>query len=172
MITRLYKLGLTLLILLILSSGCSCKSLPWEERHDRFYTRDIVRAQEEIPFIIITPNYIPKIHGDIRYPGIVGTLKEYQIDGKAGILITYFTEYNKESFIEIEEYNFPTTLGDPEINPNLEIVNIQNTEVVRSVYEYNTYFSFNKDEIYYLLYFQYVPLEEAEKVVESMLKQL
>jgi hypothetical protein len=73
----------------------------------------LTRAQEKIPFTIITPDYIPKISGDIRYPGIVGMLKEYQIDGKAGILITYFTEYNKESFIEIEEYNFPATLGDP-----------------------------------------------------------
>ena len=172
MIYRLIKFWLITFVLLILLTGYSCQSLPWVERDELFHTIDLTRAQEEIPFTIITPDYIPMIRGDIRYPGITGTLKEYQINGKAGIDITYFTKYDKESFIEIEEYNFPVTSGDPEINPGLEIVNMYNIEVVRSVSEYDTYFCFNKDEVYYLLHFQYVPLDEAEKVLESMLKQL
>jgi hypothetical protein len=49
---------------------------------------------------------------------------------------------------------------------------MHNTEVVISVSEHNLDFYFNKDEIYYLIYFQYVHQGEALKVVESILKQL
>ena len=47
------------------SSDTPPKPLPWAEAYGRFYTRDLARAQEEIPFPIILPSYVPDKRTDI-----------------------------------------------------------------------------------------------------------
>jgi hypothetical protein len=172
MMSRLIKFGLIFSIILISCICCVQKSPQWMEGADRFFTLDIKRAQEEIPFTILFPSYLPNIQGDMRLVGIEGILKEYQNEGRALIIMVYSAVHNA-SIIEISEFNYPVTSVNPDINPGLEKVNMQNKEVIRDIgNDGSVYFYFNHDGIYYIIHFEYIPFEETEKVVESMLKQL
>jgi hypothetical protein len=172
MIHRSMKFGLIFIIIAIPLIGCTTTT-PAREDNGIFYTtRDINQAQDKVPFTIIAPDYIPEMQGEMTPPSITMTLNKKSNSGKAKIELLYPLPYSNMSYIQLIECNYVYTSGDPELNPELEIVNIQGKQVVRYIRnEYSTFY-FNENGIYYILDCHDVPVEEAEKVLESMLKQL
>ena len=58
-----------------------CSSQPkWIEYEGQFATKDFKKAQDEIPFTIIMPTYLPYSQQDESIADIQGPLKEYQGD--------------------------------------------------------------------------------------------
>lgn len=171
MIHRLIKLGLLFLIIMIALISCTPKPY-WVEHDGMFYTCDISRAQEEIPFTIIFPSYLPHFEEGMSLERIEGTLKEYQSEGRAEIMMIYSTRRVDEPFIVIKEYNYPVIPGNPNINPEFSINQYKAIDLVISDRNEDIYFYYNYEGIYYNIHYVYISFEEAAKVVESMLKQL
>lgn len=169
---KILRLALIITVLALVGNSCVPKPLYWAEYADgTFYTRDIVRAQQEMTFTIIVPDYMPEIKG-VKLPSITGNLKESSSDGKAKIMLLYPLKYSDNSVITIIECNYVYTSLDPKLNPWLEVVNMQGKQVIRCINNEYSDFCFNEDGIYYVLFCRDVPATEAEKVVESILKQL
>jgi hypothetical protein len=194
MIKLSIKLLLALFSITILLCAINCdqksndkppESLPWVEDHGLFYTRDIVRAQEEIPFPILLPTYTPDKRKNMPPPSIRGPLKKFQIKDDVEINILYEVYLELEIFGEevsgiiwITETNHHLSFGDPELNPDLELIEVHNKRVIVSEnigkFERDTQFgySFNHDNVYYIVEISVLTKDEAYKVVESMIKQL
>ena len=77
--------------------------------------------------------------------------------------------------ITIFESNYPLLLGDPELNPENEYVEIGEKRLVKTEGNYSlgpgVVFSFEQDSIYFLVELFNFPYDEAVKVVESMIRQ-
>jgi hypothetical protein len=165
-------------IILNMNFGCqvSPETLPWEEYNGQFCTLDLARAQEEIPFTIILPSYIPDEQTAPPLPDITGPLREYQCDDKVKVEILYIVDLGNETFgiIEIEENNYPVLPGDPELNPDLERIEICGREVIKTEGNFSqgpgAIFFFSQDNIYFVTGLYNFPTEEALKVLESMLE--
>jgi hypothetical protein len=172
MMTRFIKFGLIFFIIIASSLSCTTASTYWTEYKGMFYTTDIARAQEEMPFTIIVPDYMPEMQGEVKLPIITGTLKKSSGGGTAEIELLFYLTYADKSLIKLIECNYVYTSGDPELNPELEVVNMKGKRVIRAIRNEHSTFYFNENGIYYILNCQYVPVAEAVKVLESMLKQL
>jgi len=143
----------------------------WMETENQFYTNDLSRAQGRISFAIIIPGYIP---GEpyTKLPIIEGPLTS---DNKTDVRLDYVVHFGSDvtGFIYITERNYPTSQG--EFNPNLSVVHIANKRVVKSEFEDSmqkgTWFSFDSKGIYFLVEIYNLPSDEAEKIVESIIKQ-
>lgn len=163
------------IILLISFIGCDGKTekLPWEESFGRFYTKDITRAQKEIPFQILLPTYIPNGQKNSIIPQLTGPLRQYQYDGKVEINILYLVKLDNGvvGTISINESNYPVLPGDPSINPGLESIEINEKVVIREGNPPDTiYYYFTQNNIYFVTIFYDFPSAEALKVIESMIK--
>ncbi|MGD9116722.1 MAG: hypothetical protein PVJ61_06050 [Dehalococcoidia bacterium] len=179
--TKLVKVALSALLgIIVLAIGSSCstspESLPWEESYGQFYTRDLARAQEEIPFPIVLPSYVPDERTDAPPPSITGPLREYQDDDRVKVEVLYFVDLGNEilGIIEIEENNYPVLPGDPELNPDLERIEVCGWEVIKVEGDFQQgpgiiYF-FSQDNIYFVVGIYDFPPGEAQKVIESMLE--
>jgi hypothetical protein len=154
------------------------EALPWEVSGGRFYTLDLARAQEEIPFPIVLPSYVPDKRTDAPLPDITGPLKEYQTDDKVKVEILYIVDLGSEihGIIQIEEVNYTLIPGDPELNPDLEPIEICGKEVIKTEGNYSqgpgVKFYFNQDNIYFVVGVYNFTDEEAVKIVGSILEQL
>lgn len=143
----------------------------WMETENRFYTNDLSRAQDKISFPIILSEYIPD-EGEKKLPIIEGPLSS---DNKTDVRVDYLVHFsnNVSGFIYINERNYPTSQS--EFNPNLSIVKISNKQVVKSEFkdslQQGTWFSFDSKCIYFLVEIYNLPSDEAEKIVESIIKQ-
>ncbi len=143
----------------------------WMETENRFYTNDLSRAQGRISFPIILAGYIPG-EGYTKLPIIEGPLTS---DNKTNVMLDYVVHFGDKvsGFIYINESNYPTSQS--EFNPNLSIVKISNKQVVKSEFEdssqQGTWFSFDSKGIYFLVEIYNFPSDEAEKIVESIIKQ-
>jgi hypothetical protein len=103
---------------------------------------------------------------------IRGTLKEFQHNNKAELMLLYTSKSGKAYFINISEYNYVILSPDPLLNPKWEIDFISGKEIAKCINKNDSCFLFNHEGIFYVLDTEYIPVEEALKVVESMLKQL
>jgi len=69
---------LTFLSAIIVGVGCGSPTEPepllWVEEGGLFYIRDLARAQEEIPFLIVVPSHLPSEGEDVKIPAIRGPL--------------------------------------------------------------------------------------------------
>jgi hypothetical protein len=171
MIKRLIKFGLPFFIIMITLISCTPKPY-WVEHDGMFDTCDIARAQQAMPFTVVIPDYMPEIQGEAKLPLISGTLGKSSSNGQAEINLLYPLKYSDKSVILITECNYVYTLGYPEMDPELELVNMQGKQVVRGINNEYSVFSFNENGVYYIVDCRDVPVEEALKVLESMLKQL
>ena len=154
------------------------KSLPWAEMYGRFYTRDLARAQEEIPFRIILPSYVPDKRKDAPPPGIDGPLRGYQYDDEVEIHVLYHVDLGGEVLgtIQISESNYPVLPGDPKLNPKYEAIEIRDKRLIKTEGNFSLgpgfFFFFDDSSIYFVVELYYFSYEEAIKIVESMITQI
>jgi hypothetical protein len=159
-------------------SATSNETLVWMELQGRFYTKDLARAQKEIPFTIILPTYLPDNKHEVYLPDIDGPLSELRNDNEIEVNIKYGFNLGHElpGIIIITESNYISSLGDPELNPELEQVEIQGISVRKTKDDWSpgsdAYYSFNSKNIYYVVETHNLPNEESNKIIESMIAQL
>ncbi len=166
-------------VIILGEAGCAKtppEPLPWEEDHGRFYTLDLARAQEEIPFPIVLPDYVPDRRKDAPPPTITGPLRGYQYDDKVKIRVMYGVDLGGKVFgmIEISESDYPILPPDPDLNPGYETVDIRGKRVLKREGDWapgtKVVFYFNHEGIYYIVDVYDFPAEEAVKIVESMIE--
>ena len=154
------------------------ETLPWSEAYGRFYTTDLARAQEEIPFPIILPSYVPDKRKDAPPPGITGPLGEYQYNDEVQVDILYSVDLGDKvpGIIEISESNYPVLPPDPRLNPEFEAVEIYGKRMVKTEGDFGlgpgVAFFFSCDTIYFVVTLHNFPAEEAVKIVESIIQQM
>ena len=173
----------------ILSAGCSYQpgsgtmgtpptTLLWRETGARFDTKDLARAQEEIPFAIVLPSYVPGNQGDpaTQLPQITGTLRAYQRDNRVQIEVFYIAELGRDTFgvVRIRAANYPVVPGDPETNPDNQYVEIAGKTMIKTEGNFQEgpgiIFYFNQGGIYYEVGVYNFPSNDAFKVVESLVR--
>ena len=151
-------------------------SLYWIEVQGRFSTNDLAKAQAEIPFNIVLPTYIPDERKDFLLPHIEGPLYVSSNDN-IEIIIRYplYLGNDIPSHVFITERNSHISLGDPEVNPQLELIEIDGKSVTKTRDDwgsgYGAYFSFSSNNIYFIVETLNLPTEEAMKVVKSLIQQ-
>ncbi len=172
-------------VLWMLTSGCASSEpeLPWatDARYGIFQTRDIERAQKEIPFQIIVPSFLPaELH---PYPAIMGPLNG-QSDSELEVRISYQTVETLDGYIEIYEWNYRRTGGDPRLNPDLAEVQIAGQKVVQREHTFSPVggytrvdlpgfiFYWNTDNVYFKAAVYGYDYDTAVRVVESMIQQM
>ncbi|MFC1974087.1 hypothetical protein ACFLU2_01885 [Chloroflexota bacterium] len=174
-------------VVLTMLLGCNSKEqeLFWAEIEEwgQFSTNNLERAQNEVPFRITIPTYLPdKIS---KYPEIKGSLLEQWSEKNAFLEIIYrHTEDFWEGIIWIEEYNFPMRGPDPELNPGYSYVEIAGIDVIETEHNLTTYesdgemgvlwgyrFYWNQENIYFVASIYGYEHSEAIKVVKSMIRQ-
>ena len=109
-------------------------------------------------------------------PEIRGPFREYQPDDdRIRIELAYGVDLEEKEpgVIFIEEYNYPVTFGDPESDPISEYIEVKGIRMVKTISPYYPLtFTFNYNDIYFVVqFFNYnLPIEEAIKVIESMVE--
>ena len=181
--THIFILIIIILNLLLFSCNPSStttnEDLFWMEHEGYFYTTDLDRAQENIPFTILLPEYMPGGGQNIPIPQIDGPLKESQDDIEGvEINIEYAINIGDDlpALIIIHECNSSCGIGEPEVDPELEQVMIKGIQVIKTKDEWSpgtdTYYSFNANNIYYVIEMHNLPDDESFMIVESMIIQL
>jgi hypothetical protein len=151
-------------------------ALPWAEAYGQFYTRDVARAQAEIPFRIVLPSYVPERPGEARPPNLDGPLRDYQFDGRVELRIFYSVELGNEEpgLIYIVETNYVRVPGDPRLNPDLKEGQIRGKQVIWTEGDFGlgpgVKYYFSQDNVYFSVGIYNFPREEAFKIVESMIE--
>jgi hypothetical protein len=176
--SKLVYLGLILLLATL--PGCTQSSgeeIFWVvDSQGMFHTSDLERAQQEIPFTIILPTYLPdNLDPDSPYE-IGGPVKGSSEDENVRVWISYKAE--GERLIEIEENSRATImLPTPSLNPvHLDIAGIQVLQQDTYLYGETTIeglaFYWNQVGLTFsVLVFSYNQ-NEAIKIVESMIEQI
>jgi hypothetical protein len=170
------------IVILIYIIGCTQtqsdnvpEPLPWIEHNDigLFETTDLARAQDEIPFDIIVPTYIPDERNSAPLPSIRGPLREFQSSGKIIVEILYIVDIGHEEnsgLIKITEQDRPIESEDSKS----KIVEIKGKRVVKWEGNFSLgpgfFFFFDDSGIYYVVEVYYFSYDEAIKIVESMIK--
>lgn len=156
------------------SPTASLELLPWIEEHGRFYTKDVARAQKEIPFTIILPKYIPSKSNDKLLPELNGPLMGYQKDNEVQIEILYVYINDKDNevpaHIKILESNYPSLPPDPKLNPGVNVIEMRGKSVFKEGNASDSTFWFHQNKIWYVMIFRNIPDNEALKVIKSMIE--
>jgi len=108
-------------------------------------------------------------------PVIDGPLDSESTNDKIDVNIKYDVDIGepKTAMIQITETNRNLSLGDVQLDPDLEVINIAGIEVTKSkdgFSETNTYFSFDHDSIFYLVEMHLFDNENSFKIDEESLK--
>jgi hypothetical protein len=152
------------------------KNTPWIEIDNRFDTSDLARAQEQIPFPIILPNYHSDSKQKISLPYIEGPLKQFQEDNNVEIIIRFGIISTPNVAVMISESNNNTSsLGEPELDPELEKIEIEGMSVLKTRDNWSmsdVYYSFNSKNIYYNLEAHFIPNEECREIVQSIVESI
>ncbi|MFC2122217.1 hypothetical protein ACFLRP_00860 [Bacteroidota bacterium] len=148
-------------------------SIQWIEDGGLFYTTDIERAREEIPFSILLPNYFSDNVKYVSKPSIRGPLKAFRTSGKVSILIEYLVDFglDEPSLILITETNHPIEPANTD-----KMVEIKGKSVVLWDGNFSLgpgfFFFFNDGSTHFVVELYYFSYDEAFKIVESMIKQI
>jgi hypothetical protein len=176
-----FFLILALLITLLYVYGCNNNpkfdTYWFQDPNGFFHTNDVKQAQEEIPFNIIIPSYLPE-DIDLNMMEIYGPIKRTIGDHVIGIEvdITYVSE---EYRILIYEDNTGAIVNP---NPELEqvVINIAGEKVLQQVaqalsasgIEEGIRFDWNYKELSFTVKVYGLTEDEGIKIIESMIKQL
>jgi hypothetical protein len=164
--------------LLALILTCNCRtnilqtdSLYFTEDHGVFYTNELAKAQNEIPFTIVLPKYLPSQQDTsrVRLPGFKGPLKSSQ-SRNIELDITYIIDFahDTKGIITFSEYNYPMTAPDPALNPREKYIEINDNRLVVEENSSGSTFWFVQSNLYFMVGFDNVSYDEALKVIESM----
>ncbi|MFC2067067.1 hypothetical protein ACFLUO_08515 [Chloroflexota bacterium] len=169
-------LGIAMLCSIV---GCSqaqsnpaSKPLPWIEYDGLFETKDLERAQGEIPFNILLPDYISNEENQVPLPSIRGPLRESQSSGEIVVEILYFLDPTQDNsgLIIITESERPIDPADSE-----NIIEINGKSVVQWNGNFSLgpgfFFFFEDSGIYFVVELYYISYDESIKILESMIKQ-
>ena len=154
-------------------SNITPKPLPWIEDNGMFFTTDSTRAQDEIPFDILLPDYILDEGNQAPLPSIRGPLKEFQTSGEVSIQIEYIVDLGLENsgLVIITESEHPIEPADSDM-----IMEIKGKSVVQWDGNFSLgpgfFFFFEDSGIYFVVELYYISYEEAIEIVESMIKQI
>jgi low affinity Fe/Cu permease len=161
-----FILSIILIVPIVLLQGCN----PGE-----FYTHDLVKAQAKIPFRIIVPTYFPGNVKGISLPSIQGIINKENNNIEVNIRYVLYLNSEAPSDIIIIESNHPFDLGDPKLDPQLVSTEILGRQVVKEEFNHplgpSSAFSFNSDNIYFVVLLANLSTDEAMKIVESMIEQ-
>ncbi len=152
-------------------SNATSKSLSWIEHDGLFETKDLERAQAEIPFNILLPDYIPYKGNQAPLPSIRGPLKESQSSGEIIVDVLYLLDPNQENsgIIKITEQDRPMEPANPE-----NVIEIKGKSVVEWEGNFSLgpgfFFFFEDNGIYFIVELYYISHDESIKIVESMIK--
>jgi hypothetical protein len=163
----------------LLLSSCTSESTNqshwFVDEKGHFHTNDVKLAQEESPFIIVVPDYIPDLFGTDYLCEITGLFKN-PLSNYLEVKIQYWDENHQ---IYISEYNQKSVmLPTEELEPvNYEIAGIQ---VLRQIAQFLTSsgtieglsFNWNTDGLTFEVEIFNIPEKEGIKIVESMIKQM
>jgi len=173
-----YSLIILIYLFTTFFTGCQSpeKTPYWIESENRFYTKDINKAQKEISFIIILPTYLPENNKN-NLPEIEGPLKRFQDNDEIEIIIRYGINIGKNypGAIVIYERNYGYSMGEITLDHEEELIEIEGISVIRTKEEwseFDAYYSFNSKSIYYKVEIHGIPNEESYKIVESIIGQL
>ncbi len=176
--SKLLYLGAILLLIFLL--GCpqsSGEDYLWVVDQGTFHTTDLERAQQEIPFTIIVPEYLPD-NLDPYSPYLI----EGPVKGSSGtedieIEVSYKAE-NKPRIDIIENSENILMLPSPDADPvYLDIAGIQVLQQEDNMYGYNINidglrFDWNQSgRTFMVRVFEYSQ-DEGIKIVESMIRQI
>ncbi len=170
---RLLCVALLIALIAVAALGCSPSETDddWVVRDGRFHTKNLARAQQEIPFEIVLPSYVP----GTAPPEISGPLRQKGSGYRVDVKIDYVLEPGKDkpARLYIFESNFPLSGQDQVSNAGTKNVVIEGVSVVAregSQPEPWINFYFQHRDIYHVLGLYNLPYHEAEKVAASMLK--
>jgi len=179
---RFSNVMMTVALTSVLLFGCSSNSTSpsepskWWVYEGVFQTNSLHRAQEEIPFDIVIPAYIPYSNETNIQLNIIGPLNEGRVSDRITLEILYAIDLENDitGWIWIEEFNHKMLPPDTELNPRYENISISGRDVVITEGNFprgpGTVFHFNRDGIYFYVEISNFTREEAIKVVESMLQ--
>jgi hypothetical protein len=178
-------------VCLLSACGSTKNELPWAVLSDgRFNTRDLARAQKEVPFTIIVPSYLPA--NLAKYPSIAGHIKCASPEcGNTSIVIYYPVAEGEEKgviLVRVTEGNDPSLAPfDPALvldltdYTNMEIDGVE--VVIRqdsvslapvspSISIKGWIFWWNKDGIYFEVAIYDQDWDTTTRIIESMIQQM
>jgi hypothetical protein len=176
--SKLVYLGLILLLATL--SGCTltpAEEISWVvDSHGWFHTTYLERAQQEMPFTIIVPTYLPDDLDPYKPYMIDGTVKNASENENMEVRISYGP--GGEQIIEVFE-NSQTIimLPTPEFNPvYLDIAGIQVLQQEDYLYGETIIeglsFDWNQGGLTFSVSVFSYSQDEAIKIVESMIEQI
>jgi hypothetical protein len=188
MVTASKKTMLLIVVSVLIACllGCSSghKALLWETDNERgmFYTYDLERAQEELPFTIILPTYLPDNMRE--YPYLEGTLRHGVKADKPEVRVIFQeVEAWKGGGIEIYERNYTMLPPSTEDNPELFYIDIEGVQVLvdklglsqgspeNTNATQGWEFWWDRQNIYFDVSIYQYDWDTATKMIESMIQQ-
>lgn len=142
-----------------------------------FTTNNIERAQEETPFRIIIPSYLPS--GFFTDPLLRGSLKGVVPEDNVSILLNYKTKEAYGGMILIVEQSMTMLPPDPSLNPECMMIEIAGIETVECESKLplpkpdgtaGFEFYWNQDGIFLIVSIYGYDHGESVKIVESMIQ--
>lgn len=147
-----------------------------------FHTNDVQKAQEEIPFQIILPAYVPVELESSPY--IEGPVKGTCPDNSVGITVRYQAEETTGYYsLLIEEESGAITIY-PASDARVRYIDIDGVHVMEQEYEQTTIspsgmnqrqafeYTWNRHNVHFEVIISGYDRDEATKIVESMIQQV
>jgi hypothetical protein len=175
---NILNLIIVCLVFFLVITSCennSNRKIVWfKDPNGRFHTNDLKRAQKEIPFTIVIPNYIPDILGNNYVYGIVGPFKD-DTNNSVSVQITYV---QKDFQIYISEYNVLRVIQpNDELKPiyrdvdGIKVLQQEAQMAGGSGIIEGLRFNWNRNRLSFEVVIYNIPEEEGIKIVESMITQ-
>lgn len=156
------------ILLCFIFTGCQMNNGKFWNLNSRtgsFQTNDIERAQKEIDFQLVLPNYIPQ--GQITCPTIRGQIRGSEGHERVDII---YSGADTALFIEESSLNITAVLGNPEqveryLQDGIEVQCLSRT-FNGKLYQYYTWLY---NGISFYIETQGVDKDESKHIVESMI---
>jgi len=140
----------------------------------RFYTNNLARAQDRVPFPIVLPGYFPDKAKRIVGPCIEGPLIAGS-DNETEVIVRYDV-YLSEAWSQIFIKETDRQYWHPETQPYLHtsLVEIGGKQVSKTEVDHplgpGTLWGFSSDSTYFFVELYNFPADEAMKIVESIIE--
>lgn len=165
-------LSIFLIFLTISCTTGTSEDIFWIEKDGQFYTNDLARAQEKVPFPIILPSYVPGTGKGKPAQLIEGPL--VQSDNTAEVTIGYEVHVNSPAPSDIRVTETSWQSWHPERQGlRTSLINIGDKQVTKTEIDQPsgtaTLFGFNSNDVYFFVEIYNLSPDEAMKIVESII---